>query len=137
MINISCIIPVFNGTRFIAEALDSILAQSLPVAEIIVVDDGSTDDLSGALYPYTRYIRVVKQQNQGPAAARNLGIRASTGNYLAFLDADDLWREDKLEQLILKFNRYSLYPPEAGKAVALTSTASVLDLGGVILLDRL
>lgn len=93
---ISCIVPVYNGARFLAEALDSILAQSLPPAEIIVVDDGSTDATAAVVDAYAAKVRYVHQQNAGPASARNHGIRLAKGEFLSFLDADDLWQPDKL-----------------------------------------
>lgn len=92
---VSVIVPVFNGERYLAEAVQSILDQSLPPAEIIVVDDGSTDrtaEIAGQLP-----VCYLHQPNQGAAAARNAGARAATGTLLAFLDHDDLWATDKLE----------------------------------------
>ena len=89
---ISCIVPVYNSARFIGEALDSILNQQHSVSQIVVVDDGSTDDLDAALSNYDQRISVIRQENRGPAAARNRGIQESNGEFLTFLDADDLWR---------------------------------------------
>jgi glycosyltransferase involved in cell wall biosynthesis len=96
--SISCIVPVYNGARFLAEALESILAQTLPPTEIIVVDDGSTDATSEVARAYTRHIFYVRQPNAGPAGARNCGIGFATGDFLSFLDADDLWHTEKLER---------------------------------------
>ena len=97
---ISVIIPVYNSDRFVAQAIHSILAQTLPPTEIIVVDDGSTDDtaavVAGLIPAAAVPIRYVYQDNQGPAAARNRGIALATGDLVAFLDADDLWLPDKL-----------------------------------------
>jgi glycosyltransferase involved in cell wall biosynthesis len=101
--SISCIIPVYNGARFIGEALESVLDQSLPVDEVIVVDDGSSDSLDEALGSFRNRIRVVRQENQGPAAARNRGVRESTGSYLCFLDSDDVWHREKLERQMQRF----------------------------------
>ena len=86
---ISCIVPVYNGARFLAEALESILAQSLPPDEIIVVDDGSTDDTPAVVAAYGT-VDYVRQENRGPAAARNRGVTLARGDFLSFLDADDL-----------------------------------------------
>jgi glycosyltransferase involved in cell wall biosynthesis len=93
---VSCIIPVFNGERFIAAAVESILAQTHRPIEVIVVNDGSTDGTIAALGQFSDALQVITQPNAGHAAARNTGIRASTGELIAFLDADDLWHRDKL-----------------------------------------
>lgn len=93
---ISCVVPLFNGERFIAEALDSILAQTYRPIELIVADDGSTDGSGAILAGYGDRIRVVSQESAGPSAARNLGLRAARGEFVAFLDADDLWAPQKL-----------------------------------------
>lgn len=94
---ISCIVPVFNGERYIAETIESILGQTLAPIEIIVVDDGSTDSTRGALRPFGDHIRVLTQKNQGPSVARNHGLEQSRGEFVTFLDADDLWIPEKLE----------------------------------------
>ncbi len=99
--SISCIVPVYNGARFLAEALDSILAQTLPPSEIIVVDDGSTDATAEVANAYTQHVTYHRQANAGPASARNRGIGLATGDFMSFLDADDLWHADKLERQML------------------------------------
>ena len=93
---ISVIIPVYNGARFLAQAVDSVLAQHYPCVEIIVVDDGSTDDVAGAIAALPVDVRLFRQDNAGPAAARNRGIRDASGDFVAFLDVDDLWPENNL-----------------------------------------
>jgi hypothetical protein len=93
---VSVIIPVYNGARFLAQAVDSVLAQGYPCVEIIVVDDGSTDDVAGAVAALPVDVRLFRQENAGPAAARNRGIRDASGDFLAFLDVDDLWPENNL-----------------------------------------
>lgn len=97
---VSAIIPVHNGERFLGEALRSVLAQTRPPDEIVVADDGSTDGTGAsvaALAPGAAVpIRYAHQQNQGPAAARNLGVQQSDGDMLAFLDADDLWEPERI-----------------------------------------
>lgn len=93
---ISVIIPVYNGARYLRPALESVFAQTYRPFEVIVVDDGSTDD-SGVIaqsFPDVRYIR---QSNQGVAAARNHGVEAARGEFYAFLDQDDLWVPEKLK----------------------------------------
>jgi glycosyltransferase involved in cell wall biosynthesis len=92
---ISAIVPVYNGEKFLGDALSSIFAQDYRSIEVIVVDDGSTDD-TGAIaqsYPEVRYFY---EDRQGSAVARNTGIDNSRGELIAFLDADDLWLPDKL-----------------------------------------
>lgn len=95
---ISVIIPTYNAARFVAEAIDSALGQTLAPLEVIVVDDGSTDETERVLESYGDRIRVVRQSNGGPAAARNRGIQESKGNLIAFLDHDDVWLAEKLKK---------------------------------------
>jgi glycosyltransferase involved in cell wall biosynthesis len=96
---ISCIIPVYNGERYLSEALDSVLAQDPQLFEIIVVDDGSTDGTAAILNAYAGVIRVVRQSNLGAAAARNTGLREANGDVIAFLDADDIWPAGRMRIL--------------------------------------
>jgi glycosyltransferase involved in cell wall biosynthesis len=93
---ISVIIPVYNGERYIAEAIESVLAQECPQIEIIAVDDGSTDRTAELLRSYAN-VRYLYQPREGVSAARNSGIKCSTGELFAFLDADDIWTKDKLK----------------------------------------
>jgi glycosyltransferase involved in cell wall biosynthesis len=93
---ISVIIPVFNGASYLAEAVNSALAQTYPPVEVIIVDDGSTDDSVAVAQAYRGRVRILSQPHAGAAAARNLGVGASTGELLAFLDADDRWPASKL-----------------------------------------
>jgi glycosyltransferase involved in cell wall biosynthesis len=93
---VSCIVPVFNGERYLREALDSILAQTYPVVEIIVADDGSTDGTAALVGSYGDRVQHVWQPNAGPAAARNLGLWMAHGEFVAFLDQDDIWHPEKL-----------------------------------------
>ena len=95
MKNISVIIPAYNAALYLGEAIQSVLAQTLPAREIIVVDDGSTDDTAKVAESFTA-VRLIRQTNQGSAVARNTGIAASSGECLAFLDADDIWMPEKL-----------------------------------------
>jgi glycosyltransferase involved in cell wall biosynthesis len=94
---VSVIVPTYNYAHFVTEAVDSALAQSYPHREIIVVDDGSTDDTRSVLAPYGDRVRYLHQENQGLSGARNTGIRAAEGEYIALLDADDAWHPRKLE----------------------------------------
>ena len=102
---VSCIIPVFNGKRYLREALDSILAQTYRPMEIIVADDGSTDGTPSLVADYRSQLRYLFQANAGTAAACNLGLTAAQGDFVAFLAADDLWHTDKLARQINCFKR--------------------------------
>jgi len=93
---ISVIIPTHNCADYIADTIESVLAQTYGEYEIIVVDDGSTDDTKSALAPYMGKIHYLHQNNRGVAAARNAGIARARGEYIAFLDADDIWFPTKL-----------------------------------------
>ncbi|HLV01181.1 MAG TPA: glycosyltransferase, partial [Acidobacteriota bacterium] len=95
---VSVIIPCFNSARFVAEAVNSVLKQTRPPDEIIVVDDGSTDDTADVLNRFKGQISYIRQENRGPSTARNTGIQAATGELICFLDADDIWLPEKLER---------------------------------------
>lgn len=99
---VSVVIPVRDGEALLAEAIDSVLAQTIAVAELIVVDDGSSDRTPAVAKAYRRVI-YLRQEPAGQAQARNLGVSQASGAYLAFLDADDLWAADKLEQQLEAF----------------------------------
>lgn len=88
---ISVVIPVYNSGRFLAQALESVFGQAEPADEIIVVDDGSTDDTAQVAANFGDRIKYIYQPNAGPAVARNRGVRESSGEWVAFLDADDAW----------------------------------------------
>ncbi|HVH43469.1 MAG TPA: glycosyltransferase family 2 protein [Labilithrix sp.] len=93
---VSAIIPSYNYGHFVTEAVDSVLAQKYePALEVIVVDDGSKDDTRERLKKYDGKIRYIYQENRGLSGARNTGIRAATGEWIALLDADDLWHPEK------------------------------------------
>jgi glycosyltransferase involved in cell wall biosynthesis len=96
MVKVSVIIPAYNGDRYIGEAINSILAQTYDNYEIIVVDDGSTDNTAQVIQQYGEQIQYFSQTNQGVAASRNLGLNAAKGEYIAFLDQDDLFLPQKL-----------------------------------------
>ncbi|MDP1715933.1 MAG: glycosyltransferase [Anaerolineales bacterium] len=104
MHSVSVIIPAYQSSRTIRETLESVFAQSIPVAEVIVIDDGSTDGLEEALQPFISKIILLKQKNLGAAAARNYGIKHSSGDIIAFLDSDDTWLPEKLALQLLLFN---------------------------------
>jgi len=100
---VSYILAVYNGRRYLAEALGSILGQSSPVDEVIVVDDGSTDDSAQIAERFGSPVRCIVQQNAGQSAARNHGVRASRGDVIAFLDCDDLIHRTKIERQLQRF----------------------------------
>jgi glycosyltransferase involved in cell wall biosynthesis len=104
---VSCVIPLFNGERYIGQTLDSVFAQTHRPIEVIVVDDGSTDGSAAIVQKYGEGLTLIAQANAGHAAARNAGIAVATGEYIAFLDADDLWSERKLE---LQLERFAARP---------------------------
>ncbi len=102
MPKVSILTPAFNAAKYLAETIDSVLAQTFQDFEMIIVDDGSTDRTKDVAESYARRfpdkIRYMYQMNAGPAAARNTAIKNSTGEYLALLDADDLWLPNRLEE---------------------------------------
>ena len=95
---ISCIIPAYNGERYLHETLDSIIAQTYRPIEIIVADDGSTDGTAAVVGNYLYQVRYLFQSNAGTAAACNLGLGAMQGEFIAFLAHDDLWHPEKLKR---------------------------------------
>jgi glycosyltransferase involved in cell wall biosynthesis len=107
---ISIVIPAYNAEAFIAEAIESVLAQDYQIREIIVVDDGSTDNTPGVLESYQNRIRFIRQSNAGLGTARNTGIAAANGELIAFLDADDRWLPEKLS----KQYKCLIHNPKAG-----------------------
>lgn len=105
MPEVSVVIPTYNSAQFIGEALRSVFDQTFKDYEIIVVDDGSTDQTKEVIHRYGNKIRYIFQEQRGPANARNRGIRDSLGQYIAFLDADDVWLPLKLKKQVCMFHR--------------------------------
>lgn len=105
MTTVSAIIPSYNHGRFVIEAIESALSQTYPHIEIIIVDDGSVDDTARKLVAFGNRIRTIRQENQGLSAARNTGIRYARGEYVAFLDADDLWLPGFVESQVANLQR--------------------------------
>ncbi|WP_420627695.1 glycosyltransferase family 2 protein [Candidatus Leptofilum sp.] len=97
---VSVIVPVYNGAAHIVETVESVLAQTYTDLELIVVDDGSTDGTADLLRPYRGQIRLIQQENQGVSAARNYGLRLALGDFVLFLDGDDVLYPDKLAQQV-------------------------------------
>ena len=103
MQKVSVVIPTYNYAHFIGEAIESILAQTFPVWEILVVDDGSTDNTEQVVAAYGDKVRYLKQENSGVCAARNFGVENSSGDFIAFFDADDICFPTKIEKQMAKF----------------------------------
>jgi glycosyltransferase involved in cell wall biosynthesis len=100
---VSCVVPVHDGERHLGETLQSILAQTHPPLEIIVVDDGSLDGSAALARSFGPPVSVIAQEQSGPPSARNRGIRAARGDFLALCDADDLFAPDKLARQVACF----------------------------------
>ncbi|MFC1657044.1 glycosyltransferase [Candidatus Moduliflexota bacterium] len=97
---VSVVIPVYNGEKHIREALESVFKQTYQDYEVVCVDDGSTDSSHEIIKGYGKRVVCCKQENAGPSSARNKAIRMSRGEFVAFLDQDDVWYPDKLEQQV-------------------------------------
>lgn len=119
---VSAVIPAYNSACHISEALDSVLAQDYPALEIIVVDDGSTDNTREIVSAYGDRVQLLTQANQGSAVARNNGILRAKGKYIAFLDADDIWWPHKIRSQVealaasghkMAYSRFIWWRPDA------------------------
>jgi len=99
----SAVIPAFNAERWIRQAVDSVLAQTHPLRQVVIVDDGSTDRTADLLSEFGDRVRVVRQNNRGVASARNAGAALTDSTHLAFLDADDVWEPEKVELQMARF----------------------------------
>jgi glycosyltransferase involved in cell wall biosynthesis len=127
---VSVVIPNYNCARFLPAAIDSAFAQTYTNVEVLVVDDGSSDESLRVLEPYRDRVRLLRQKNQGVSAARNHGIRESRGELIAFLDADDLWHPEKLARQVRAFDNPSVglvycaveYIDEAGASLGTNHT---------------
>lgn len=105
MPRVSVVIPAYNAARFIAEALHSTLAQTYTDVEVVVVDDGSIDG-TAEIAAATPGVTTLRQQNAGVSTARNTGVAATRGEFIAFLDADDVWHADKIRAQVALLDRY-------------------------------
>jgi glycosyltransferase involved in cell wall biosynthesis len=101
---VSVVIPTYNSGQLVTEAIESILAQTSPVHEILVVDDGSTDDTLVRMSQFGPPVRYIKKENGGVSSARNRGVQEAKGEWIAFLDADDVWNPKKLELQLKALN---------------------------------
>ncbi len=101
--SVSVVIPAYNAALYIHKALESVLAQTSPVDEILVIDDGSKDNTRQVVEGYAPRVRLITQENAGPSPARNLGVASSSSTFIAFLDADDAWAPTKIERQLAAF----------------------------------
>jgi glycosyltransferase involved in cell wall biosynthesis len=120
---ISVIIPTYNRERFITKAIDSVLKQRFSDYEIVVVDDGSTDNTREVLIPYSNKIKYIYQRNSGVSSARNTAIQAAQGLWISFLDSDDEWKK---EYLAVQMEQIKKYPMAVGH---ITNAETVLMSG--------
>lgn len=143
---VSVIIPVYNSSKYIKKTIESVLCQTYSNIEVIVVDDGSSDDSVEIVNSINDCrIKIVQQSNQGPSAARNKGMDLAVGKYIAFNDADDTWVKNKLELQLLKLNESLAYTcisdvnmtNELGKTIGSRSQKLSSDLINDILLHRI
>jgi glycosyltransferase involved in cell wall biosynthesis len=102
-LQVTCILPVHNGARYLRDAIDSVLSQTHPLLETMVVDDGSTDGTADVIASYGDRVRVVRQTNAGVAAARNQGLALARGDLIAFQDADDVWYPERVARQVARF----------------------------------
>jgi len=109
-VQISVILPVYNGEVFLDETIQSILKQSYKIHEIIIIDDGSTDSSYSIIEKYAGDVIVLRQTNSGQSAARNYGVSYATGNFLAFIDQDDIWYDNHLQILVNNIESTSQRP---------------------------
>jgi glycosyltransferase involved in cell wall biosynthesis len=107
-IRVSVVIPAYNAARFISRTLEGILAQDHAPCEIIVVNDGSTDETEAVVGAYAAAVRLINIENTGPTGARLAGITAAKYDWLAFCDADDLWHPDHLSGLVDLASRHGV-----------------------------
>jgi glycosyltransferase involved in cell wall biosynthesis len=123
---ISVILPIHNSEKYLREAIDSVFKQNYTPIELIAIDDGSTDGSSQIIKDHTGNIQYYYQTNQGPAAARNLGIQKANGEFVTFIDGDDLWPDDKLKNQMGCFEKF----PETEIVQGLVKRVDILQPDG-------
>ena len=126
---VSVVIPTYNGGEHLLESVKSALQQTYAPLEIIVVDDGSQEDILGILSPVSSRVRYIRQENAGPAAARNRGIYSAQGEFIAFLDDDDLWNPRKIEAQMRTMSEN----PDCGLVY---SHPDIIDDNGVVIYNQ-
>jgi glycosyltransferase involved in cell wall biosynthesis len=131
MTRVSVVLPVYNGAATIAEAIDSALAQTYAACEVIVVNDGSTDATAGVLRDYAERATVIDRPNGGIAAARNTGVAAARGEYLAFLDCDDIWMPTMVERAVAALDGDPAYVLAYSNCAVVDSNGA--DLGAALI----
>src|SRR5262249_534017 len=124
----SIVIPTYNRMRFLPSALKSVWRQKFQDFEVIVVDDGSTDETPIYLSSLDRKVRYIRQANRGPGAARNVGTQAATGDYVAFLDSDDLWFPWTLDVFRWAVQKYNYPTIIAGQFIEFFDEAELIEV---------
>ena len=127
----SVVIPAYNATRTLSASLESVMQQSLPALEVIVVDDGSTDDTVTLARGFSS-VRVVSQRNCGPGPACNAGVALAQGDVLTFLDADDLWTPGAMQAQISALCRNKAAHAVVGDMVEFVCAGETTTLGGAL-----
>ena len=129
MPNVSVVIPTYNRRKLVKEAIESVLGQSYTDVEVLVVDDGSTDDTSSVVrqIPDSR-VKYYYKNNSGPAAARNLGLDKSKGRYISFLDSDDLWPPEYLETIIDQLDNNKDYNAAYTRVICIQQDGTKADM---------
>jgi len=143
---VSVVIPAYNAAAYVAQAVDSVLAQDYPQVEVIVVNDGSKDDTLDVLRGYGDRIRVIDQANAGPPRARNAGLAAVQGEFVAFLDADDIWLPTKLSAQVAHlrahadvgtvFTRWHVWPADADGVFRIPAVSPVPFVGAPLVAEH-
>jgi glycosyltransferase involved in cell wall biosynthesis len=130
MATVSVITPTYNRARFLPAAVASVLSQTFGDFELIIVDDGSEDNTPDVLKPFLadRRVRYVYQENKGQSHARNLALKQATGDFIAFLDSDDVWARDKLEKQLAVFRANSEVDIVHGDEATINEQGSVVSL---------
>lgn len=132
MPKVSVVIPAYNTAPYLAEAIESVLQQTYQDFEILVVDDGSTDNTVQVASSYVPRIKLIEKENGGPASARNAGMRQAAGEYIAFLDSDDAWVQDKLAEQVELLERNTEIGLVFGEALMFRQIEGERQFGKVI-----
>lgn len=134
--SVSVVIPVYNCEKYLGEALQSVLEQSPPPREVVVIDDGSTDGSAEVAGKFQPRVKVVQLPHSGIGSARNEGVRSAQGEFLAFLDSDDLWTPGKLASQLESFERNPSLDMVFGQMTQFVSPELVDQLAGKVRFDE-